>query len=118
MYSSAKPERAISYLLELDTSGVRETLYTCPDNCRSRMVLLYVANANGTVSIVLEWYRASDNKHYYIIGGKNLSSGDYIQLSDSYIVLHPGDKIEVTATGATVVVDSFCTVEETFLPNQ
>lgn len=113
----AKRERSRSVAKSFTTSGVRQTLYTCPPNCMSRMVLLFVANANGNVTLNVEWYTVHENEHYYIIGGKNMNTGDYIQLSDSYLVLEPGDKIELTITGGTVLVDGICTVEETFIPN-
>lgn len=112
-----KSERARSVIKSFETENLRETLYTCPANCRSRMILLYLVNANGTTSVDIEWYRASDDTHYFILGGKNLSSGEFIQFSDSYIVLEAGDKIEFTPkNNATPLIDAFCTVEETFIP--
>lgn len=81
------------------------------------MILFYVVNANGTTTVDVEWYRASDNDRYFILGAKNFSASEFIQLSDAYIVLEAGDKIEVTPkSNATPLVDAFCTVEETFLP--
>lgn len=113
----AKAERSRSVIKSFETENTRETLYECPANCRSRMILLYFVNANGTTSVDIEWYRASDNTHYFILGGKNMSSGEFIQFSDSYIVLEPGDKIEFTPkNNATPLIDAFCTVEETFIP--
>jgi len=111
-----KSYREKSVISEYTSSGTRETLYECPANCRARVPLIYIVNAGGTVSVTFEWYRAADTAHYYIVSGKNLSTGDTIQLSDGYIVLEPGDKLEVTATGSTPRVDAFCTVEEIFIP--
>lgn len=108
--------REKSEIISCTVDGQRETLYTCPPNCRARVPLVYLVNANGTVTITFEWYRSADTTHYYIISGKNLSTGETIQLSDSYIVLEPGDKLEVTPTGSTPIVDALCTVEEIFIP--
>ena len=105
-----------SEVIACTADGVTETLYTCPSNCRARVPLVYIVNVNGTVSVDFTWYRASDTTSYFIIGGKNLSTGETIQLSDSYIVLEPGDKLELTPTGTTPQVDALCTVEEIFIP--
>lgn len=108
--------REKSVIIACTTDAQRETLYECPANCRARVPLVFITNVNGTVSIAFEWYRAEDTTHYYIISGKNLSTGEFIQLSDSYLVLEPGDKLEVTPTGSTPQVDALCTVEEIFIP--
>ena len=103
-------------IISCTVDGQRKTLYTCPPNCRARVPLVYIVNANGTVSVTFEIYKADVNFHYFIVAGKNLSLGQSIQLSDGYIVLEPGDKLVVTPTGSTPVVDALCTVEEIFIP--
>jgi len=112
--------RAKSYNVTCLVDEQVETLYTCPDHCRAHMVLLYTKNVGGTVTVSIEWDRA-DTSHAHILGGKNLSTGEFIQWSGSYIVLEPGDEITVVADGTDPHVDFFCTVEEHFLgsrPNQ
>ena len=79
------------------------------------MVLLFVKCVNNNVTVDVQWDRA-DSTHAHILGGKNMSAGEYIQLSDGYIVLEPGDAIKVTVTGSTPHVDLFATVEEFFVP--
>lgn len=111
-----KNYREKSEIISCTVDGQRETLYTCPLNCRARVPLVYIVNANGTVTVTFEWYRAADDTHYYVVSGKNFSTGESIQLSDSYIVLEPGDKLEVTPDGTTPIVDAICTVEEVFIP--
>lgn len=111
-----KNYREKSEIISCTVDDQRETLYECPPNCRAKVSLVYIVNANGNVSVTFEWYRASDTTHYYIISGKNLGTGDTIQLSDGYIVLEPGDKLEVTPDGTDPIVDVFCTVEEIFIP--
>jgi hypothetical protein len=110
-----KEPRASTPILKVVTSGVRSVFYTCPPNCRAKVPLIYIVNANGTVSVTLEIYKALGSTHFFIQAGKNLASGESVQLSDGYIVLEPGDKLELTCTGATVNVDVLCTVEETFI---
>jgi hypothetical protein len=78
--------------------------------------LVFITNANGTNTITLKWYRKADNVSYFIVGGKNLSLGEFIQLSEAYIVLDPQDRLEVTL-GSAGNVDALCTAEETFTPN-
>lgn len=112
-----KSMRARSVIKAFTVEDVRGELYVCPNNCSTKMALLFVSNANGNTTVAVEWYRAADTDHYFIVGGKNLVSGEYIQFSDSYIVLEPGDKIEITPTGnASPNIHAFCTVEETFTP--
>lgn len=111
-----KEVRARTPIIKTTTSGVRSVLYTCPANCRAKVPLVYIVNANGNITLTFEIYKADVDTHFFILAGKNLGLGEFIQLSDGYIVLEAGDKLEVTATGATVNVDSLCTVEETFIP--
>lgn len=98
------------------TSGVKVTLYTCPLNCRTKVPLVYIVNANGDVSVDFFLYKASTEESFFIVGGKNLSTGESLQLSDGYIVLEPGDKLELTPTGSSPRVDALCTVEELYRP--
>lgn len=95
------------------------TLYTCPPNCVSHMHLLYVANGSTTTpAITVEWERA-DGSHMHIISDKNMTSGEFVQWSNGYIVLEPGDRFVATATGhASPHIDVLCTVEEFFLANR
>ena len=94
-----------------------ETLYTCPPNCSSHMVLLYVTNTGAaSTDIDIEFDRA-DGSHVHIIGGKNISSTEFIQWSGSYIVLESGDTVKFTPSGSdNPHVDVMCTVEEFINP--
>ena len=94
-----------------------ETLYVCPNNCRAHMNLLYVTNTGAaSTDISVEWVRA-DGSHVHILGGKNISSSEFIQWSGAYIVLEPGDIITFTPSGSNDPhVDVMATVEETFVP--
>ena len=95
------------------------TLYTCPQNCRAHMHLLYIANASTTTpAITVEWERANGS-HMHIIGDKNMTAGETIQWSNSYIVFEAGDTMTATASAhASPHIDVLCTVEEFFLANR
>lgn len=108
--------RERSYLKHLDTSDEEVVLYTCPDNCRTKMQMLFLTNAGGTVNVYAYWYRAEDNATYFILGGKNLSSSDFVLLWEDYIVLEAGDRLSVKAVGTGVDVSAICTAEEIFKP--
>ncbi len=115
--NGVKSTRARSSIKAFTVEDVRGELYVCPNNCVSKVVLLFVSNANGTTNVNIEWYKASEDEHYFILGGKNLTLGEFIQFSDSYIVLEAGDKLEITPTSNdTPDIHAFCTVEETFIP--
>ena len=111
-------ERVKTPIISCTVEDQRETLYTCPANCRTKVPLVYIVNANGTTDVTFEIFKAVDNFHYYVLSGKNFSEAEFIQFSDAYIVLEPGDKLEVTPSGNTTpVIDALCTVEETFYGN-
>ena len=94
-----------------------ETLYVCPPNCRSHMNLLYITNTGSTSADVdVEWNRA-DGSHVHILGGKNISSSEFIQWSGAYIVFEAGDTLTFIPSGSNDPhVDAFATVEEFFQP--
>jgi hypothetical protein len=91
--------------------------------------MLHVVNANGNTSVYVYWEIDANNvpaalKATYptgytsnIIGGKNMSNGEYFTLTGATLVLEPGDKIQVKSVGASPPhVDTLCTVTETFIP--
>ena len=92
------------------------TLYTCPANCRAMMSLLFLTNVNGNTTVDVEWDRA-DGSHMHILGGKNLTAGEFVQFSDGYVVFEAGDEMTVVASGnASPHIDVLATVEEYFIP--
>ena len=105
-------ERAISKVIACNTAGTYN-LYTCPLNCRAKIPLVFFTNANGNNTVDLKWYRKADDASYYIVGGKNMSQGEFVQLSQAYIVLEPEDRLDITI-GSNGVIDALCTAEETF----
>lgn len=111
-----KEVRARTPIIKCTSSGTRTVFYTCPPNCRAKIPLIYIVNANGTVTIDFEIYKAASNSYFFIVAGKNFGLGESLQLSDSYIVLEAGDQLVITCTGSTVNVDALCTAEEIFIP--
>ena len=117
----AKFSRTKSEIVAISTDDVPVTLYTCPANSKSHMSLLFITNASSNASdINVQWYRASVATSFFIIGGKNLTEGEFIKFDGSFIVLEAGDyiTIETTSTAGSGVpdTDAFCTVEEFFNP--
>lgn len=108
-------ERAISNVVSCTTAGTHN-LYTCPLNCRAKIPLVFFTNANGNNTVSLKWYRKKDNVSYYIIGGKNMTLGEFVQLSNAYIVLEPEDRLDITL-GSDGIIDALCTAEEMFISN-
>ena len=119
LYSQGKPARTVSKGVICDTPGAVETLYTCPDNCRAEITMLYVVNADssGSTDAEAKWTRASDSAVFRLIGGRNLTRGEFILLTGATLVLEPGDTITCIATNdASPEMDFMCTVTETFIP--
>lgn len=117
LYSQGKPARTKSEAVSCEVENQLYTLYTCPSNARAEVTMLFVVNANGNTTVNAFWYRASLSDSFSILGGKNMSSGDYILLTGATLVLEPGDELRVMPTGNTTPnIDAMCTVTETFIP--
>ena len=118
----AKNSRTKSEIIACTTDDQAETLYTCPSNAKSHMSLLFITNASANdTDIEVKWYRAADTTSYFILGSKNLGTGEFIQFDGgAFIVLEAGDYITIepsnTSGGGTPIIDVFCTVEEFFIP--
>lgn len=112
----SKSTRYTTYNVSAEVDGQQYVLYRCPANCVAYMSLLFFANANGTSTVDVEWYRVRYNEEFFIVGGKNMTAGEFVQFSDGFIVLEAGDEIRVTVAAATPNTDFMCTVEEEFKP--
>jgi hypothetical protein len=115
----AKSSRMLTYSVSCTVEDQDFVLYTCPDNCRSMMSLLFLCNAelSGSTDVSVEWYRNNGADHAHILGGKNMHASEFIQFSDGIVVLEPGDYIQITPSGNTTPhIDALCTVEEIFNP--
>lgn len=125
LYSQGKPARTKSEAVSCEIENNLYTLYTCPANCRAEITMLFVVNANGNTTVNAFgnttvnafWYRAAQSDSFSILGGKNMTAGEFILLTGATLVLEPGDQIRVMPTGnATPNIDAMCTVTETFIP--
>lgn len=117
LFNQGKPARTVSKGVICDTEDQVETLYTCPDNCRAEVSMLFAVNANGNTTALAKWVRASDSAEFRLIGGKNLGLGEFVLLTGATLVLEPGDKLDCIASGnVTPELDFMCTVIETFIP--
>lgn len=120
--SVVKNSRTKSEIIAISVDDTPVTLYTCPANAKAHMNLLFFTNASSNASDVnVQWYRASKSASYFILGGKNLSQGEFVQFDGgAFIVLEAGDYItlETTGTAGSGIpnLDAFCTVEEFFIP--
>ena len=117
----AKNSRTKSEIVAISTDDVPLTLYTCPANAKAHLSLLFITNASSNASdIDVQWYRASVATSFFIIGGTNLSQGEFLKIDNAFIVLEAGDYITVettdTAGSGVPDTDAFCTVEEFFNP--
>ena len=113
--------RILTVNKKCDTDEAVETLYTCPANCRGHVSMLHLVNSGGTVTVDVVFNRASASQTKFnsdslahILGGKNMSTGDYITFTGAVMVMEPGDTITCTADGTTPDVDIMATVEEFF----
>lgn len=128
-----KPARHKSFWVDADVQDQTYDLYTCPANCSAEVEMVHIVNADGNANVFVYWYIAPTNIPRYksshpdystwivsgytsnLLGGKNMTSGEFIQLTDTTLVLEPGDKVQVLVTNnATPHIDVLCTVTETF----
>ena len=84
--------------------------------------MLHLVNSGGTVTVDVQFNRSSASQaalgvdaHAHILGGKNMSTGDYIQFLGAVMVLEAGDTVTITADGSTPHVDAIATLEEFFV---
>ena len=111
-----KPSRAKSFWADVQDTALH-TAYTCPPNCSAEIVFLHVVNAGSTNTVSVKWYIAADTYTSNFVGGKNLSTGEYITFSPISLFLASGDMIQIQSVGAGHM-DLIGSVVETFLPTQ
>ena len=117
----AKNSRTKSEIIACTTDDQAETLYTCPANAKTHVNRIFITNAATHDSdIEVQWYRASDDTSYFIIGSTNLGTGEYVNFDGAiFIVLEAGDYLTVEPSNTNSgdpQIDAFCTVEEFFNP--
>jgi hypothetical protein len=76
---------------------------------------LFISNTDtANRDVTVEWYHAEEDV-YYIIFTTSVSSKNYLQFSDGYMVLNQDDRLHITA-GAANVVTALISTEELFDP--
>ena len=117
-----RPSRFKSYGIHAVLDATQYTVYTCPPNTVAYMSLIFISNGTANASdIAIVWNDYDNGAPITILGSKNLASGEYVQLSGSFLVLEEGDTIKATADntagGNDPDIGVIVTVEEVFLPN-
>ena len=95
------------------TNATKTTILTVPVKNTGLWQVMYVISLTGNDTPKVYWYDASANTEYFIVGGKNLGSGEYILLNNAEVVIQAGDEIRVQNSG-TQTVTYIATVE--FIP--
>lgn len=83
------------------------TLFTVPQGYVAELSLLFLSNHTTSAKTVsVYWEHAHDPTHdIYIVNQKSLSSKDYLQFSDSSIIMQSGDSLKIdTETGSNYTV--------------
>ena len=112
--NSVKPAKLRS-IGHFCTTTSRETIYTCPPNYTALVTLLFVSNTDtANRDVTVEWYHATENV-YYTVFTTSVSSKNFLQFSDGYMVLNAGDRLHITG-GAANVIRAIISVEELFDP--
>lgn len=98
------------------TAGVANTVYTCPANYTSKMLLLFVANTtSGNKTVSISWYDSSEDETYAIVGGYVISAYNFLKMDGSYLTLNSGDYLTITPEAGSTM-DCTVTIEEYFDP--
>jgi hypothetical protein len=117
-----RPSRFKSYGTHAVLDATNYTLYTCPPNTVAYMSLVFLSNGTANASdVAVVWNDDDNGTPITVIGAKNLASGEYLQLSGSFLVLEENDTVVLTADntagGNDPDIGGIVTVEEVFLPN-
>ena len=82
------------------TTTDESTIVTIPSGYVAHWSMLFVSNIGGSTNGVGIYVNKADTTRIDILGGGNLSSKDYILLSDAIFVLQPEDEVVAFTTAA------------------
>jgi len=85
------------------TTADKHTLYTVPAKNTGLWSMMYIISLAGNETPKVYWYDSHTSTEYFIVGGKNLGTGEYILLSDAHVALKENDEIRVQNTGSNDV---------------
>jgi hypothetical protein len=91
------------------------TLYTIPPKQTGLWKVQYIISLTGNETPEVYWYDHSNNTEYFVVGGKNLGTGDYILLDgDAVVALQENDQIRIKNSGTTYAVTYIATIDLVF----
>ena len=76
------------------------TIVTIPSGYVGHWNMLFVSNLGGSTNGAGLYVDKADSTRVDILGGGNVSSKEYILISDAVFVLQPGDAIKAFTTAA------------------
>jgi len=76
------------------------TIVTIPSGYVAHWNMLFVSNIGGSTNGAGLYVDKADSTRVDVLGGGNVSSKDYILLSDAVFVLQPGDAVKAFTTSA------------------
>jgi hypothetical protein len=82
------------------TTTNTSTIVTVPSGYVAHWNMLFVSNIGGSTNGVGIYVDKADSTRVDVLGGGNLSSKDYILLSDAVFVLQAGDAVKAFTTSA------------------
>lgn len=115
--NAPRPPRSRTVFGSFVSSGVRETLYTCPDNCTANIVAVFAEEVAGSdVLATITIYKTAEAVRYTIANEVSLTNTSALgnTYEETNIIIEEGDLVEVKPAGSAPQVDAFITVEEVF----
>lgn len=99
------------------TDDTLTTVFTVPTGHVAHWSMLFISNHKGSTDDITVYIDKASGTDVYIFEAKNVSSKDYLLLSDAVFVLQPGDKVMAQAGSATANFSVACTIELLNAPN-
>jgi len=85
------------------TTTDKHTLFTVPAKNIGLWNMMYIISLAGNETPKVYWYDSHTSTEYFIVGGKNLGTGEYILLSQAQVAMQENDEIRVQNTGTNDV---------------
>ena len=85
------------------TTTDKHTLFTVPAKNTGLWNMMYIISLAGNETPKVYWYDSHTSTEYFIVGGKNLGTGEYILLSQAQVAMQENDEIRIQNTGTNDV---------------
>ena len=93
------------------TANTLTTVYTVPVGYYAKWNLMYIFNGTGsTKTFTAYWHDSSANADIYVMNGSSVTSKQYIQMSNGYVVLEEGDSVMMQSEAGSTF-STICTFE-------